>query len=41
MQVPENNIEDDSVNDNLKAIREFAKRHEDVNTVMSLVPNAA
>ena len=41
MQVPENNIDDDSVNDNLNAIREFAQRHEDVNTVMSLVPNAA
>lgn len=41
MQVPENNINDDSVNDNLNAIREFAQRHEDVNTVMSLVPNAA
>lgn len=41
MQVPENNIDDDSVNDNLNSIREFAQRHEDVNTVMSLVPNAA
>ena len=37
----ENNIDMDSVKDNLNGIREFAQRHEDVNTVMTLVPNAA
>ena len=41
MQIPENNIDMDSVKNNLNGIREFAQRHEDVNTVMSLVPNAA
>ncbi len=41
MQIPENNIDMESVEDNLKGIREFAQRHEEVNTVMSLVPNAA
>ena len=41
MQIPENNIDMDSVKDNLNGIREFAQRHEDVNTVMTLVPNAA
>ena len=41
MQVPENNIDMDSVENNLNGIREFAQRHKDVNTVMTLVPNAA
>lgn len=41
MQIPENNIDMDSVENNLNGIREFAQRHKDVNTVMTLVPNAA
>lgn len=41
MQIPENNPDMESVKDNLEGIRDFAQRHEDVNTVMSLVPNAA
>lgn len=41
MQIPENNLDMDSVKNNLAGIREFAQRHEEVNTVMSLVPNAA
>lgn len=41
MQIPEKNPNMDSVNRNLKAIQEFSLRHNDLNTVMTLVPNAA
>lgn len=41
MQVPENNPNMDDVQNTLDRIRDFAQRHQDINTVMSLVPNAA
>ena len=41
MQIPENNPDMDAVQNTLESIRDFAQRNKDINTVMSLVPNAA
>ena len=41
MHVTENNPNMDDVQNTLDRIRDFAQRHQDINTVMSLVPNAA
>lgn len=41
MEIPEKTPDEDAVKNNLEAIRDFALRHEDINSVMTLVPNAA
>ena len=41
MEIPENNPDEEAVSNNLEAIRDFALRHEDINSVMTLIPNAA
>ena len=41
MQIPDNNPDMDAVDRNLEAIRQFSLRNQDLNTVMTLVPNAA